>query len=202
MSKEFEANLEDSERIRQLVKRARVLGLQNRADLPDHVRKILADADAEGRMLTADELKQLCLGSNVDASSLANLQNEANALVDQAKQTLLAHQPELIRPGGALFPSQRAEACWRDCYHFLRVCCYAVATAQPKLTDPEGMEGLKDLYVAMGVPIPAMLFALGELRTLASASLKTSSHIKEAKLLDAAFLELETEIGGFSVKSY
>jgi hypothetical protein len=195
------SNNQDPNRIQALVKAARVLGLHKRDALPDQIRKILAEADQQGRMLEKTEIELLCTRSKVDPDALTVLQSKANALVNQTKQLLITKQPELLAPGGALFPASRADACWRDCYHFLRVSCYAVAVGEPKLTDPKGIQGLQALYEALAVPIPALLFALAELRHLATETYRSIAFPKDVELLDAAIRELESKIKHFRIKS-
>ena len=122
--------------------------------------------------------------------------------MDQARHDLLEAQPHLVKPGGALYPEHRAEACWRDCFHFLRVCCYAVAVAQPKFTNPQGMAALGELYAALGVPVDGLLLALARLQELATKSYgDASAPSSDVELLDAAFCELRSQINRCVVTS-
>ena len=120
-----------SDTIRQLAAKAQVLGLPQHPNLSESTRHLLQQADQERRLLSSSEIQSLCQHSGVMTAPLEQLQGQAHQLVDQARQDLLEAKPHLVKPGGALYPEHRAEACWRDCFHFLRVCCYAVAVAQP-----------------------------------------------------------------------
>ena len=136
------------------------------------------------------------------AAPLQQLQGQAQPLVDQARHDLLEAQPHLVKPGGALYPEHRAEACWRDCFHFFRVCCYAVAVAEPKFTNPQGMAALGELYAALGVPVDGLLLALARLQELATKSYRDSSApSSDVELLDAAFCELRSQINACVVTS-
>ncbi len=187
----------DAELIGKLVREAKVFGLPSRSDLPQTVRSILVAADTERRLLDADEVRALCSVSGVEPNGLLSLQGQADSLVNEARQKLLIDQPELVRPGGALYPESRAEACWRDCYHFLRISFYAVAAGNSDLTDPEGMQGLRRLYEVLGVPIPGLLFALKTLRSLATDSYAEMAKQHDVMLLDSALAELQQQLSKF-----
>ena len=130
----------------QLIKQARVLGLAQDPELPAEVRRCLASADQQRRGLHDDEILQICSFSGVDPGLPRTLQDRAEVLVTEARRHLLLRQPQLTAPGGALHPEDRAEACWRDCWHFLRVLIYSIASGRSAFTDSEGMAALRKLY--------------------------------------------------------
>ena len=191
-----------SDTIRQLAAKAQVLGLPQQPNLSQSSRQLLQHADQERRLLSSSEIQSLCQHSGVMAAPLEQLQGQAQPLVDQARHDLLEAQPHLVTLGGALYPEHRAEACWRDCFHFLRVCCYAVAVAEPKFTNPQGMAALGELYAALGVPVDGLLLALARLQELATKSYRDSSApSSDVELLDAAFCELRSQINACVVTS-
>ena len=187
--------------IRQLAAKAQVLGLPQHPNLSESSRQLLQHADQERRLLSSSEIQSLCQLSGVMAAPLEQLQDQAQPLVDQARRDLLEAQPHLVKTGGALYPEHRAEACWRDCFHFLRVCCYAVAVAQPKFTNPQGMAALGELYAALGVPVDGLLLALARLQELGAQSYSESAPSSDVTLLDEAFCELRSQINACVVTS-
>ena len=190
-----------SDTIRQLAAKAQVLGLPQQPNLSESSRHLLQQADQERRLLSSSDIQHLCQESGVIAAPLEQLQGQAHQLVDQARHDLLEAQPHLVKPGGALYPEHRAEACWRDCFHFLRVCCYAVAVAQPKFTNPQGMAALGELYAALGVPVDGLLLALARLQELGAQSYSESAPSSDVTLLDEAFCELRSQINACVVTS-
>ena len=190
-----------SDTIRQLAAKAQVLGLPQQPNFRESCRQLLQHADEERRLLSSSDIQHLCQESGVIAAPLEQLQGQAHQLVDQARHDLLEAQPHLVKPGGALYPEHRAEACWRDCFHFLRVCCYAVAVAQPKFTNPQGMAALGELYAALGVPVDGLLLALARLQELGAQSYSESAPSSDVMLLDEAFCELRSQINACVVTS-
>ena len=118
--------------------------------------------------------------------------------MNQARAQLLATQPHLVQPGGALHPQDRAEACWRDCWNFLRVIIYAVACNQSCFTNPSGMAALRELYRRMNVPIEGMNIALGQLK---EKTLEGVSRSNDRQLIRDCFQHLHAELNKSAVKS-
>ena len=158
--------------LQELAQRAQVFNHNILRDLPQDLSKVLASADAEKRILNHDEMMALCRWSGTDPEPLWILQGLMNTLVDQAKAELLQQHPELTLPGGELHPEHRAEACWRDCFHFLRVSIYGTALDQNDITHSEGMKALGELYELINVPVPALLLALEHLRRISTDLMK------------------------------
>ena len=152
-----------TDQIKRLALRARVCGLGQESGLPEALRQAIDDADQAKRLLSEDELRRCCRWSGVEADPLIRLQQEVPGLVDLARSALLSEQPDLIRPGGKLYPETRARACWTDCFHFLRVSLYGAALGRTQITDSEGMRALAELYALLDVPVPALLSALKHL---------------------------------------
>jgi hypothetical protein len=184
--------------LKQLIASAQVLGLQKDSSLPASDRQILRMADEEKRALSPAEIQHICQSSKVDAQLIEQLQGKANHLVQQAREFLLREQSHLVQPGGALFPSERAEACWRDCWQFFRVIVYAIACKRPLFTDAEGMGALRALYAHVGVPIEGLNIALKQLKVLSRQEI---SGAIEAPLLSDSFGHLLEELNKTAVKS-
>lgn len=182
------------EKLRQLTAKAHILGLMYDQSLPPSIRAIIRQADADARPLSDEELGIICVISTVNAENLQRLQSKSSLIVASAKSRLLREDPGLVLPGGALYPEARAEACWRDCWHFLRVTIYAVAAGRPAFTQPGGVQGLSDLYRELAVPISSMALAIGFLKTEAISDYSTYASPSDASILGEALLHLEQMI--------
>ena len=190
-------NLQNTD-LKTLVQTAQVQGLSLNQDLPQATRSILERADQAQRQLSSDELTTICQVSGIDVSLADNLIQRSDQLVNQARSHLIATQPHLVQPGGALHPEDRAEACWRDCWNFLRVITYAVACNQSCFTNPSGMAALRELYRRMNVPIEGMNIALGQLKEKA---LEGVSRSNDRQLIDDCFQHLRDQLNKTAVKS-
>ena len=190
-------NLQNTD-LKTLLQTAQVQGLSLNQDLPQATRSILERADQAQRQLSSDELTTICQVSGIDVSLADNLIQRSDQLVNQARAHLIATQPHLVQPGGALHPEDRAEACWRDCWNFLRVVIYAVACNQSCFTNPSGMAALRELYRRMNVPIEGMNIALGQLKEKA---LEGVSRSNDRQLINDCFQHLRDQLNKTAVKS-
>ena len=190
-------NLQNTD-FKTLVQTAQVQGLSLNQDLPQATRSIVERADQAQRQLSSDELTTICQVSGIDESLADNLIQRSDQLVNQARAHLIATQPHLVQPGGALHPEDRAEACWRDCWNFLRVITYAVACNQSCFTNPSGMAALRELYRRMNVPIEGMNIALGQLKEKA---LEGVSRSNDRQLINDCFQHLRDQLNKTAVKS-
>jgi len=190
-------NLQNTD-FKTLVQTAQVQGLSLNQDLPQVTRSILERADQAQRQLTSEELTTICKVTGIDQSLPGSLIQRSDHLVNQARAQLLATQPHLVQPGGALHPQERADACWRDCWNFLRVVIYAVACNQSCFTKPSGMAALRELYRRMNVPIEGMNIALGQLKEKA---LEGVSRMNDRQLIRDCFQHLHAELNKSAVKS-
>ena len=179
-----------AEQIKELAQQSKVCGLSGDRSIPGQIRDLIDEADQHKRLLSDEEIQLCCGWSGVEAAPLIALQGQVSHLVDQSRADLLSEQPELVQPGGKLFPQLRAEACWRDCFHFLRVSIYGSALRRTDVTDSDGMRCLAELYALLDVPVPALLLALDRLRVHSVASYSRLGAGAEAKALGDALTHL------------
>ena len=173
--------------IKELVNKAQLFGLHKSNRLAERYKTILNSANKDKRLLTLSEIKILSEKSNCDAKNLYALQNELPELINNAKNKLLVKMPDITQPNGALYPKERAEACWRDCFHFARISIYGTATGDANITDQQGLEAVKELYKILGVPVNALALCLRELQLNCEQLLTKDSHKRDVKILNACF---------------
>jgi hypothetical protein len=157
-----------SEKAKQLIPLARIVSFATWQGLhSDEVIQIFQQADDEGRYLTDEELEQIKTLSPDTSSSVERaklLREKASEIVQKARQQVLATYPNITEPSGDLYPPERAEACWRDFWHFLRCITYGIAGNSPQFTSQEGLKNMQLLYQELRVPLPAMICGLENLK--------------------------------------
>ena len=177
-----------SERAKQLIPKARIVrfaewdGIADSAMAEPFQRKIarLQTADDEKRYLSDEDLAalsaaiakpdQAMAAAGVNAiATVKQLRDQAADIVDEARAGVLQTFPGILEPGGGLYPPMRAEACWRDFWHFLRCITYGIAGQQEAYTSAEGLAAMEQLYEELQVPLPAMVEGL---KGVKKASLK------------------------------
>ncbi len=187
-----------SERAKQLIPQARIVSFASWKNLhSDEVIAIFQKADDQGRYLTDEELfrlEQLIPDSSATLKQVRLLREEAANLVTQSREKVLANFPKITEPGHDLYPPERAQACWRDFWHFLRCITYGIAGKNTQFTSPEGLKNMQLLYQELQVPLDAMIYGLEQLKT---ASLEQFSS-QEQDLLALYFDHLINALKQFS----
>ncbi|MBL1210059.1 phycobilisome protein [Geminocystis sp. GBBB08] len=157
-----------TERAKQLIPKARIFTIANFQNVyPESVINIFQNADDQGKYLseldfTALENSVPNVSENINKAKL--LTDKADQIVEQARQKVLSSFPSIIEVGGELYPPERAVACWRDFWHFLRCVSYAVAGKITEFTSQEGLKNMELLYQELQVPLPAMILGLENLK--------------------------------------
>ena len=67
---------------------------------------------------------------------------------------------EISRPGGQFSTTRRYAACVRDLDYFLRYATYAMLAGDSSILDERVLNGLKETYHSLGVPIDATVSAI------------------------------------------
>ncbi len=153
-----------SPEILELIKKARIVSFATWQDShPPELLALLQRADDRRLYLTDAELQQvarLLPERTADLSVVAMLRDQVVEIVNEARSEVLAAFPEILLPGGGLYPAERADACWRDFWHFLRCITYGIAGRQPGYLSTEGLHYLNLLYRELQVPLAAMVVGL------------------------------------------
>ncbi|MEZ2229576.1 MAG: phycobilisome protein [Microcoleus sp.] len=187
-----------SDRAKELIPKARIVSFTAWKNLySEEVIAIFQAADNRGQYLTDEDLEHiqnLVTDNFLMVEQAKLLREQAPNLVANARAKVLAEFPNIAEPGNDLYPPARAEACWRDFWHFLRSVTYGVAGKNPEFLSQEGLKNMELLYQELGVPVPAMLCGLEQLKTV---SLQQFSS-EEQDLLGLNFDYLITALKQFS----
>ncbi|MDJ0798860.1 MAG: phycobilisome protein [Calothrix sp. MO_167.B12] len=153
-----------SARAKELIPKARIVSFESwQTTHPQTAIAILQAADDQGRYLTDEELEQIQALSPETSGLIpvAKMLGDVVAeIVDEARAKVLQQFPDILKPGGGLYPPFRAEACWRDFWHFTRCISYGIAGGSSQFTSDRGLGYMKLLYEELSVPLDAMILGL------------------------------------------
>jgi allophycocyanin-B len=155
-----------SESVKELIAKSRIVSFEH-WHYPAEAITLFQAADDNGRYLNDTDIDQLrtLLPQLADGLAIAQrVRDQAPELVEMARAKVLQQFPQITQSGGELYPLERAEACWRDFWHFLRCISYGIAGQQPNYTSPVGLSYMEQLYQALKVPLPAMITGLKQLQ--------------------------------------
>ncbi len=122
----------------------------------DTIGDLVKSYDSTGRYLDRnglDSLKSYFASGLARVQAAAAISANAAALVRQAGSQLFEDVPDLIRPGGNAYTTRRYAACLRDMDYYLRYATYALVAANNDVLDERVLNGLRETYNSLGVPI-------------------------------------------------
>ncbi len=121
----------------------------------DAFAKVVSQADARGDYVSneqIDALSAMVKDGTKRLDAVNRITGNASAIVANAARALFAEQPQLIAPGGNAYTNRRMAACLRDMEIILRYVTYAIFTGDASVLDDRCLNGLKETYLALGVP--------------------------------------------------
>jgi Phycobilisome protein len=162
-----------SDKVRELIHKSRIVSFATWHNThPAAAIQYFQTADDQSQYLSDADLEQLRQLPPTPTDSFTvvkQLRDQVTEIVDEARAGVLSTFPKITEPGGGLYPPERAKACWRDFWHFLRCITYGIAGEHTDYTSAEGLHHMQLLYQELQVPLDAMVVGLEGIK---SASLK------------------------------
>jgi phycobilisome core component len=155
----------------------------------DAITSLIQNYDVTGRYLdrdAVDTLKSFFATGTARVQAATVINANAAKLVKQAGLTLFAEQPELIRPGGNAYTTRRYAACLRDMDYYLRYATYALVAGNNDVLDERVLQGLRETYNSLGVPIGPTVIGIGILKDLVQAEVRDAG-LETGPYLDEPF---------------
>jgi phycocyanin beta chain len=146
----------------------------------DAFTKVVAQADAQGQYLSDSQisaLKALVADSSKRADAVDRITASASAIVTNAARGLFDEQPSLIAPGGNAYTHRRMAACLRDMEIVLRYVTYAIFTGDASVLEDRCLNGLRETYLALGVPGASVAVGVHKMKEAAIAIVNDPSGI-------------------------
>jgi len=138
----------------------------------DAFTKVVSQADNQGQLVSNAQIDAL-LAVVKDGAKRADVVNRitsnSSTIVTNAARALFEEQPQLIAPGGNAYTNRRVSACLRDMDIILRYVTYAVFLGDGSVLDDRCLNGLRETYLALGVPTASMATSIMKMKEAAIA---------------------------------
>ncbi len=134
--------------------------------------------------------------ARIQAAGIINA-NSAN-IVRGAGSQLFAEVPELIRAGGNAYTTRRYSACLRDMDYYLRYASYALIAADNDVLDERVLQGLRETYNSLGVPIAPTVRGVQIMKDMVKA-MAADAGIEDTSFIDRPFDHISRELSDLSV---
>lgn len=162
----------------------------------DAVTSLIKNYDTTGRYLdrnAIDRLKDYFDSGTLRVQAATVITSNAASIVKQAGLRLFEELPELIRPGGNAYTTRRYAACLRDMDYYLRYATYALVAGDTDVLDERVLEGLRETYNSLGVPIGPTVRGVEILKELVRDQLVTAGVIP-SNAIDQPFDHINREL--------
>jgi hypothetical protein len=155
----------------ELIPKARIVSFATWQDrYTPEILQIFQAADDQRLYLSNEELQQIASSypdQAIDIDIVTILQEQVVDIVNEARSGVLSAFPHILEPGGGLYPADRADACWRDFWQFLRCITYGIAGQRIDYLSQEGLHYMNLLYQELQVPLDAMVVGLQGIKAAA-----------------------------------
>ncbi len=139
------------------------------------VSQVILQADDELRYPTFGELqavKEYFQTGEQRTRIVETLSMNEKKIVQEASKQLWRKRPDFIAPGGNAYGDKQRALCLRDYGWYLRLVTYGVLAGDKDPIEEIGIIGAREMYNALGVPVPGMAEAI---RCLKAASIELLS---------------------------
>jgi phycobilisome core component len=167
----------------------------------DAVTTLIKNYDVTGRYFdrnAIDTLKSYFDSGTARVQAAAAINANAAAIVKQAGAKLFEELPELIRPGGNAYTTRRFAACLRDMDYYLRYATYALVAGNMNVLDERVLQGLRETYNSLGVPIGSTVQGIQIMKDLVKEQVAVAG-ITNTAFVDEPFDYITRELSEIDV---
>ncbi|HEY9650209.1 MAG TPA: allophycocyanin subunit beta [Coleofasciculaceae cyanobacterium] len=162
----------------------------------DAVTKLIKNYDGTGRYLdrnAVDSLKSYFETGTARVTVAGAINANAASIVKQAGSQLFDELPELIRPGGNAYTTRRYAACLRDMDYYLRYASYALVAGDTNVLDERVLQGLRETYNSLGVPIGPTVRGIQIMKEIVKAQ-ASDAGVSNTSFIDQPFDHMTREL--------
>lgn len=144
----------------------------------DAFSRAVVSADSKTACIGGEELQSLknfIADGNKRLDSVNVIASNASCVVSDAIAGMICENQGLIQAGGNCYPNRRMAACLRDGEIVLRYVTYALLSGDASVLEDRCLNGLKETYTALGVPLQSTGRAVGIMKASALAHINGSN---------------------------
>lgn len=167
----------------------------------DAVTSLIRNYDVTGRYLdrnAIDSLKSYFESGSARITAAAVINANSATIVRKAGAQLFEEVPELIRPGGYAYTTRRYSACLRDMDYYLRYASYALVAGDMNVLDERVLQGLRETYNSLGVPIGPTVRGVQIMKEMIKA-MAIDAGVNDTSFIDEPFDHMTRELSDVSV---
>jgi allophycocyanin beta subunit len=139
--------------------------------MQDAITLLINNSDVQGKYLDNNSLNRLEAyfhsGDMRARAATAVSANAKNIVTQTVAKSLL--YTDITAPGGNMYTCRRYAACVRDLDYFLRYATYAMLAGDTSILDERILNGLRETYNSLGVPIGGTIRAVQAMKEVVTS---------------------------------
>lgn len=139
--------------------------------MQDAITAVINSSDVQGKYLDANalgKLKTYFQSGQLRVRAASVISANAATIVKEAVAKSLLYS-DVTRPGGNMYTTRRYAACIRDLDYYLRYATYAMLAGDASILDERVLNGLKETYNSLGVPVSSTIQAIQAIKEVAAS---------------------------------
>lgn len=145
--------------------------------MQDVITALINSSDVQGKYLDntfLDRLETYFHSGDMRAKAAMKVSANAKNIVTQTVAKSLLYT-DITAPGGNMYTCRRYAACVRDLDYFLRYATYAMLAGDASILDERILNGLRETYNSLGVPIGGTIRAVQAMKEVVTSMLGNES---------------------------
>lgn len=141
--------------------------------MQDAITTLINSSDTQGKYLDNSSLERLqnyFRSGDLRAKAAMTISANASTIVTRTTAKSLLYT-DITAPGGNMYTCRRYAACVRDMDYFLRYATYAMLAGDPSILDERVLNGLRETYNSLGVPVGATVRAVQAMKDVTTEML-------------------------------
>ncbi len=139
--------------------------------MQDAITAVINSFDVQGKYLDGnamDRLQAYFASGSLRVRAASTISANAAGIVKEAVAKSLLYS-DVTRPGGNMYTTRRYAACIRDLDYYLRYSTYAMLAGDTSILEERVLNGLKETYNSLGVPINSTVQAIQAMKEVTAS---------------------------------
>nr|YP_010904233.1 phycoerythrin subunit b [Catenella fusiformis]WCH57484.1 phycoerythrin subunit b [Catenella fusiformis] len=166
----------------------------------DAFSRVVVNSDAKAAYVGGSDLQALrtfIADGNKRLDAVNSIVSNASCIVSDAVSGMICENPGLIASGGNCYTNRRMAACLRDGEIILRYISYALLAGDASVLEDRCLNGLKETYIALGVPTNSSVRAVSIMKASAVAFITNTASKRKMEMASGDCSALSSEVAGY-----
>jgi len=166
----------------------------------DAFSRVVVNSDSKAAYVSGSDLQALKTfinDGNKRLDAVNYIVSNSSCIVSDAVSGMICENPGLITPGGNCYTNRRMAACLRDGEIILRYVSYAILAGDASVLEDRCLNGLKETYIALGVPTNSSVRAVNIMKAAAVAFINNTASQRKVEVAEGDCSALASEAAGY-----